>query len=139
MPKRAGGMKRSSAAVRAVSSSASLSESPYNLHSGRQKRLKLERERDEDNSGDGLSHFMDEATRREAGDDGTSECDGDSATTATTADKHLKEELNSNEDPNEEQRYCLCKDVSYGDMILCDNTHVKKMIFKKKFMHKFSI
>ena len=29
-----------------------------------------------------------------------------------------------NEDPTEEQRYCVCKDVSYGDMILCDNRRV---------------
>jgi hypothetical protein len=30
-----------------------------------------------------------------------------------------------NDDPTEEQRYCLCKDVSYGDMILCDNRRVR--------------
>lgn len=32
----------------------------------------------------------------------------------------FKEDWNSSEDTNE--RYCICKDVSYGDMICCDNT-----------------
>ena len=34
----------------------------------------------------------------------------------------FKEDWNSSEDTNE--RYCICKDVSYGDMICCDNTRV---------------
>ena len=32
--------------------------------------------------------------------------------------RHFKEEWNSGEDTNE--RYCICKDISYGDMIMCD-------------------
>ena len=33
---------------------------------------------------------------------------------------HFKDDWNSSEDTNE--RYCICKDVSYGDMIACDNS-----------------
>ncbi len=48
---------------------------------------------------------------------------GDSST--ITNDKHFKED--PSDDPTEEQRYCLCKDVSYGDMILCDNRRVNEI------------
>jgi hypothetical protein len=34
----------------------------------------------------------------------------------------FKEDWNSSEDTNE--RYCICKDISYGDMIACDNARV---------------
>lgn len=34
----------------------------------------------------------------------------------------FKEDWNSGEDTNE--RYCICKDISYGDMIMCDNARV---------------
>lgn len=37
----------------------------------------------------------------------------------------FKEDWNSSEDTNE--RYCICKDISYGDMIACDNSRVKKL------------
>ena len=40
---------------------------------------------------------------------------------------HFKEEWNSGEDTNE--RYCVCKDISYGDMIMCDNSRVYKFYF----------
>lgn len=40
---------------------------------------------------------------------------------------HFKEEWNSGEDTNE--RYCICKDISYGDMIMCDNSRVTINIF----------
>lgn len=36
--------------------------------------------------------------------------------------RHFKEDWSSNDDTNE--RYCICKDVSYGDMIACDNNRV---------------
>lgn len=41
-------------------------------------------------------------------------------------------------DPNE-PTYCLCHQVSYGEMIGCDNPEVsfKKIIFKKKFKNNF--
>ncbi len=38
----------------------------------------------------------------------------------------FKDDWNSSEDTNE--RYCICKDVSYGDMICCDNTRVSLAI-----------
>lgn len=37
----------------------------------------------------------------------------------TNNHRQFKEEWNSGEDTNE--RYCICKDISYGDMIMCDN------------------
>lgn len=38
------------------------------------------------------------------------------------AGRQLKDDWNSGEDTNE--RYCICKDVSYGDMVMCDNSRV---------------
>ena len=35
--------------------------------------------------------------------------------------------MNSGEDTNE--RYCICKDVSYGDMIMCDNSRCSTQWF----------
>ncbi|RNA41392.1 Inhibitor of growth 3, partial [Brachionus plicatilis] len=35
-------------------------------------------------------------------------------------DRQTKDEWNHTEDSNE--RYCICKDISYGDMIMCDNS-----------------
>ena len=46
--------------------------------------------------------------------------------------RHFKEEWNSGEDTNE--RYCICKDISYGDMIMCDNSRVNCL-----FIHNNSI
>ncbi len=40
----------------------------------------------------------------------------------TTNNRPFKEDWNSSEDTNE--RYCICKDISYGDMIMCDNSRV---------------
>lgn len=40
---------------------------------------------------------------------------------------HFKEEWNSGEDTNE--RYCVCKDISYGDMIMCDNSRCETQWF----------
>jgi hypothetical protein len=37
--------------------------------------------------------------------------------------RNIKEDSNHNEDNNE--KYCICKDISYGDMIMCDNQRVK--------------
>ena len=37
--------------------------------------------------------------------------------------RHFKEDWNSGDDTNE-RRYCICKDVSYGDMVMCDNLRV---------------
>jgi len=37
--------------------------------------------------------------------------------------RHFKDEWNSGEDTNE--HYCICKDISYGDMIMCDNSRVR--------------
>ena len=39
-----------------------------------------------------------------------------------TNNRPFKEDWNSSEDTNE--RYCICKDISYGDMIMCDNSRV---------------
>lgn len=39
----------------------------------------------------------------------------------------FKDDWNSSEDTNE--RYCICKDISYGDMIMCDNSRVNNIIF----------
>ena len=61
------------------------------------------------------------------GDDGDSSIASDGGDSSTVnSDKQFKEDIN--EDPTEEQRYCVCKDVSYGDMILCDNRKVSKAI-----------
>lgn len=35
--------------------------------------------------------------------------------------RHFKEDWNSGEE-NTNERYCICKDISYGDMIMCDNS-----------------
>lgn len=80
--------------------------------------------------------FYDDETNdgQTVGDDSSASDGGDSST--ITNDKQFKEDMN--EDPAEEQRYCLCKDVSYGDMILCDNRRVYEFIqfhllnYKKK-------
>jgi hypothetical protein len=66
--------------------------------------------------------FYDDETNdgQTIGDDSSVSDGGDSST--ITNDKQFKEDMN--EDPTEEQRYCVCKDVSYGDMILCDNRRV---------------
>lgn len=39
----------------------------------------------------------------------------------------FKEDWNSGEDTNE--RYCICKDISYGDMIMCDNARCETQWF----------
>lgn len=41
--------------------------------------------------------------------------------------RHFKEDWNSGEDTNE--RYCICKDISYGDMIMCDNSRCETQWF----------
>lgn len=41
--------------------------------------------------------------------------------------RHFKEEWNSGEDTNE--RYCICKDISYGDMVMCDEQGVSCFFF----------
>lgn len=38
------------------------------------------------------------------------------------SERKIKDDWNKAEDSNE--RYCICKDISYGDMIMCDNTSV---------------
>ena len=45
---------------------------------------------------------------------------GTGSTSSSHNHRHFKDDWNSNEDTNE--RYCICKDVSYGDMIACDNS-----------------
>ena len=45
--------------------------------------------------------------------------------------RQFKDEWNSGEDTNE--RYCICKDISYGDMIMCDNSTV--IFFFLFFLH----
>ena len=42
--------------------------------------------------------------------------------------RHFKEEWNSGEDTNE--RYCICKDISYGDMVMCDEQGVSCFFFE---------
>lgn len=37
-------------------------------------------------------------------------------------ERQIKDDWNNAEDSNE--RYCICKDISYGDMIMCDNSSV---------------
>ena len=46
---------------------------------------------------------------------------------AATNHRQIKDDLNSGEDTNE--RYCICKDVSYGDMIMCDNSRCSTQWF----------
>lgn len=41
--------------------------------------------------------------------------------------RHFKEDWNSGEDTNE--HYCICKDISYGDMIMCDNSRCETQWF----------
>lgn len=41
--------------------------------------------------------------------------------------RHFKDDWSSNDDTNE--RYCICKDVSYGDMIACDNNRCETQWF----------
>ena len=49
------------------------------------------------------------------------------STASTSADVVRQEEGTSWQyDPNE-PRYCLCNDVSYGDMVGCDNADVSKI------------
>lgn len=44
--------------------------------------------------------------------------------------RHIKDDWNSGEDTNE--RYCICKDISYGDMIMCDNRRVSLSLFQSE-------
>lgn len=41
--------------------------------------------------------------------------------------RHFKKDWNSGEETNE--RYCICKDISYGDMIMCDNSRCETQWF----------
>ena len=74
-------------------------------------------------------------TAAAAGDDDDDEDDDDDSSAVSdggdsstiVSDKQFKEDIS--EDPNEEQRYCICKDVSYGDMIFCDNRGVSVFFF----------
>ena len=52
-----------------------------------------------------------------------------------TSARPFKEDWNSGEDTNE--RYCICKDISYGDMIMCDNSRVIKIFISFKISKSF--
>ncbi len=56
---------------------------------------------------------------------GSGDFESDGGDSLATFSENKRSELSTmNDDQSGEQRYCLCKDVSYGDMILCDNRQV---------------
>lgn len=99
----------------------------------RNKRLKIEDY--DDLSNQTLTDTNDDETELQAQlDEDYNDEDNESSSTTLNNDnnnRHFKrEELNQNEDATqEEQKYCLCKDVSYGDMICCDNRNCKTQWF----------
>jgi hypothetical protein len=56
---------------------------------------------------------------------GSGDFESDGGDSSATFSENKRSEMNTlNDDQSGEQRYCLCKDISYGDMILCDNRQV---------------
>ena len=54
--------------------------------------------------------------------DSTSKTKQHTTNTKQARHKSFKDDWNSGEDTSE--KYCICKDVSYGEMIMCDNARV---------------